>query len=50
MGYLLSSFLWTYAIFILPIGIMLRSHFRTQHQFDRSRAMVDRHGGDRRRI
>jgi hypothetical protein len=23
MGYLFSSFLWTYTIFILPIGIML---------------------------
>ncbi len=33
MGYLFSSFLWTYVIFLLPIGIMLDRFTRAEHQF-----------------
>ena len=50
MGYLFSSFLWTYVVCLLPIGIMLDRFSHPDNQFGRHRGMVARYGGDRRRV
>ncbi len=50
MGYLFSSFLWTYVICLLPDRHPARSLFAAQHQLHRYRAVVAGHGGDRRGV
>ena len=50
MGYLFSSFFWTYVVFLLPIGIMLDRFSAAEHQFRRHRRVVAGHGGDCRRV
>ncbi len=50
MGYLFSSFLWTYVICLLPIGIMLDRFSTAEHQFRRHRAVVAGDGRNRRRV
>ena len=50
MGYLFSSFFWSYVICLLPIGIMLDRFSTQKHQFGRYRAVVAGHGGNGRSV